>query len=463
MTAFAVMSCNDDCDHMSNSGTDGPGGGASVTFTYEYLSAGTGSWYEEAENEEFRPSANGKFYDKYCNIERAGETEGTYEISGGGTRLTETYKFMGQTQFIDWKVSNVKEQSFVLSSDENGVHTYEKVVETYTLTVGQTQQINFATEYPTYSVKSYSSNNDYIASVSPDGVITANGEKGTTYIKVTHDQGNVWVKVVVGDDYADLWYDYTRLLGYSYTQMRTLLGEPGMASDEYGYFYITPLYDVLSSFSVYINERTQTVEQIQMYLREGVPSTQIISYMDARYYTLEESGDWKIYCTSPTTKESRAVLQYTKSSNIVIIVPVEDYEDYWKDFTPLFGLGTNDIKKEMTNNSYKYVMTDNSYALDGSDYYLTPNNDYAEMVGFVFNKDKKMCEYWIYLTIQSANNIAYEFLHNKYVYSENETNPTIGEYVFYNPDKSIRITFNLEGYVKYECLDMEGPTKPSGV
>ena len=24
-----------------------------VKFTYEYLSAGTGSWYEEAENEEF--------------------------------------------------------------------------------------------------------------------------------------------------------------------------------------------------------------------------------------------------------------------------------------------------------------------------------------------------------------------------------------------------------------------------
>ena len=37
-TVFALASCNDDCDHI---------GGGDIDFTYEYLSSGTGSWYEE--------------------------------------------------------------------------------------------------------------------------------------------------------------------------------------------------------------------------------------------------------------------------------------------------------------------------------------------------------------------------------------------------------------------------------
>lgn len=464
MTAFAVMSCNDECDHVLGPIPPDPTDEI-VIFNYEYLSAGTGSWYDEKLNEEFRPSVNGRFYDKYCNLERAGETEGTYEISEKGTRLTQTYKFMGQNQFADWKVSNVKDLSFVISSDQNGAHTYEKVVETYTLAVGQTQQIKFATEYLTYNIKSFSSNNEYIASVSSDGVITAMGEKGTTYIKITHDQGNAWVKVIVGDDYADLWYDYSTLLDYTYAQMRTLLGEPDQVSADYNsYLYKTPLHDVINYFNIFINERTQTVEQVDLHLKEGVPSTQIISYMDARYYTLEESNGNKLYHTSPTYEESRAIFAYIKSSNSVMIIPAEGFLDLWKDFTPLFGQKADDIKKEMTNNGFSYLMTDNSYALDGSDYYLFPYNDYAEMVGFVFNKDKKMCEYEVYLNTRSdASTTVYEFLSDKYNFSESESNYAKGLYIFYNSDQSVRITFSLEESVKYECLTMEGPTKPSGL
>ena len=342
LTAFAVASCNDDCDHNINSNGGGEEGG---DFTYEYLSSGTGSWYEEAENEEFRPTANGKFYDKYCNLKRAAETEGTYEISEKGTRMTQTYKFMGQNQFADWKISNVKEFSFAMSSEQVATHTYEKIVEVYTLAVGQTQKINFATEYPSYSIKSFNSSNEHIASVSSDGTITALGEKGTAYVKITHDQGNVWVKVIVGDNYADLWYDYSNLLDNTYTQMRSLLGEPDQVSTEYGsYSYTTPLHDVINYFNIFINERTQTVEQVDLYLKEGVPSTQIISYMDAHYYTLGESGGTKFYHTSPKYEESRAIFAYVKSSNTVMIVPAGGFLDLWKDFTPLFGQESDNIK-----------------------------------------------------------------------------------------------------------------------
>ena len=233
LATFALASCNDDCDHNIIGGGDEGG-----DFTYEYLSSGTGSWYEEEENEEFRPTSNGKFYDKYCNLKRAAEIEGIYEISEKGSRMTMTYKFMGQNQFADWKISNVKEFSFVMTSEQVGAHTYEKIVETYTLKVGQSQKINFGTEHPSYTVKSFSSNNEYIVSVSNDGTITAMGEKGTAYVKVSNDQGNVWVKVVVGENYADLWYDYSELLNYSYAQMRNLLGEPDQVSTEYNCYIL---------------------------------------------------------------------------------------------------------------------------------------------------------------------------------------------------------------------------------
>lgn len=458
LATFALTSCNDDCDHNIIGRDDDDGG----DFTYEYLSSGTGSWYEEEDNEEFRPTANGKFYDKYCNLKRAAETEGIYEISEKGSRMTMTYKFMGQSQFADWKISNVKEFSFVMTSEQVAAHTYEKIVETYTLKVGQSQKILFATEHPSYSVKSFSSNNEHIASVSNDGTITAVGEKGTAYVKISHDQGNVWVKVVVGENYADLWYDYSELLNDSYAQMHNLLGEPDQVSTEYNsYSYMTPLHDVINYFNVYINPVTNIVEQVDMYLKEGVPSAKIISYMDARYYVLGESGDTKFYHTSPTYEESRAIFAYVKSSNSVMIVSADGFLDLWKDFTPLFGENSDVIKNEMVNNGFTYLMTDNSYSLDGSDYYVPPIDDVATMVGFVFNKDKKMCEYWIYLNTNGDASTVYGFLNNKYKISQSETNEDSGLYIFYNSDNSIRITFSLEGYVKYENLGMNGPTKPS--
>ena len=117
----------------------------------------------------------------------------------------------------------------------------------------------------------------------------------------------------------------------------------------------------------------------------------------------------------------------------------------------------------MTSNGYVYLMTDNSRFLDGSDYYLIPENEYATTVGFVFNKYKKMCEYWIYLDTKSDTSTAYGFLNNKYELSQSETSSSSGLYIFYNSDHSIRISFSLEGYVKYENVGMEGPTKLSGL
>ena len=131
LATFALASCNDDCDHNYD---------PNPIIDPDIV----GSWYEEEENEEMRFSSSGTFYDKYCNAKRAFETEGRYELSSDGRKLTYNYNFMGQTQFADWTVSNREELSFTITSTTVASHVLEKIVETYNLTVGQTQQISFS-------------------------------------------------------------------------------------------------------------------------------------------------------------------------------------------------------------------------------------------------------------------------------------------------------------------------------
>lgn len=449
---FIITSCSDDsCDHIKK--TEPP------------FWSPVGSWYEEAENEEMRFGENGTFYDKYCNIKRSAETEGRWEYDDENSKLTYNYTSMGQTQFVDWTVKNKKELSFTISSTDVATHNLEKIVETYKMEVGAVQEIQFSKKYPAYSVHSYVSNSQGIASVTNAGKIKAEGEKGTTYIKVTTDKGNVWVKVVVGDDCLDLWYDYSILLGNNYTQMCNIMGGvPDQVSVDYdSYSYKPTNHDVVDYVNIFINPITNIAEQVDLHLKESVPSSQINSYMDAHYYKLGESGGIKFYHTSPTYEESRAIFAYDKSSNAIVIVPAEGFLDLWKDYTTLFGQTPSDINKEMTNNGFTFLMSDYSYSLDGSDYYSFPNNNIASMVGFVFNKDKEMCEYWVYLTSNSDASEVYSFLDSKYTFDENESDSKAGKYVFYNATRDVRITFSLEGSVKYEKIGMTGPTKPTGL
>lgn len=188
-----MTSCSDDeCDHKI-----GPGPDPVISIV--------GSWYEEAENEEMRFGENGTFYDRYANYLRCAEVEGRWEFDSKNNKLTYNYPFMGQTQFADWTVKNFKELCFTIFSSVVADHNLEKIVESYDLQVGKTATIEFSKAYPDYSITSYSSNNKRIASVTPDGVIKAEGEKGITYIKICTTQTNVWVKVTVGDNCSDMY------------------------------------------------------------------------------------------------------------------------------------------------------------------------------------------------------------------------------------------------------------------
>lgn len=430
---LGFTSCSEEeCDHMSTDVTTD----ASIV----------GSWYEEAENEEMRFAENGTFYDKYCNVTRSGETEGRWEYDSKNNKLTYTYSFMGQSQFADWTVKNLKELSFTISSTMVADHLLEKIVETYHLAVGETANILFSQAYPSYVVQSYTSKNERLASVTSDGIITAEGEKGTTYIKVASNNGNVWVKVVVGDDCLDLWYDYVSVIGMDYDEMSSALrglGEPYNLGQDYAFGFIHNMHDYVDIVKVYLDSSTKLTTEIQILLKEGVPEAKVLSYMDSHYYKFSENSDYVYFSTLSNQDESKAIVAYDKSKKTVLMFETQTFFNagFWPDLTSLFGVDDKNVKTKMDEYEYPYLMTDYSYSVDGSDYYQILGNEYANMVGFVFNPDNVVSEYWVYLNTSSDPNSVYSYLQRKY--EEEESESTDKSLVFYNEDKTIKIVFDL--------------------
>lgn len=445
LTVFVLSSCNDDCDHET----------VPTSPPEEWI---VGTWYEEEVNEETRYSESGTFYDKYCNVSRSGETEGRYEINYETGRLTNTYNFMGQTQFHDWTIINHNELSFTIKSETVAAHVLEKVVETYSMNVGNTQQITFAQDRSDYTVQSYTSKNERIASVSESGLITTNGEKGTTYIKIATTNGNAWVKVVVGDECLDLWYDYISLIGQNYAQVKTILGNPHQNDGDQGYFYAMELHDVIQQVSLWLNPRTRTVETFNMILKEGVPSEVVLTYMESRYYKFREIGKSIQFLNNSTRDNSIAIIEYNQTTGTIIINDLNAYYNLWPDFTGIFGADQTGVKKAAEDLKMTFSFDDKSYSPYGSDYYTDEYGNYMSIYGFVFNKYGQMFEYWAYMFGDiDKQTIAYS-IGEKYNYNQDET--IQGLLVWYNDDKTVRVKLDVaNNAVIYTDMTLEGLPK----
>ena len=439
--AIGMTSCSDECDHTTPPILDPPANTPTIV----------GSWYEEAENEESRYAENGTFYDCFANYVRCGEAEGRWEYDSKNSKLTWTYSFIGQSQYIDWTVKDLTELSFTVYSSEHGAHKEERIVESYTLNAGETASIRFSQTYPDYPVISYSSTNERIASVTSDGVIKAEGEKGKAYIKVHTEKVNAWVSVTVGDNCADIWYDYVGLIGLNYQTMRSALGrlgEPYSGDDGYSFGFIHQLHDVANETDVFLCPEDDMVTEVQLHLKKSVPEAEILSYMDSRYYKIGDSGANIFYSSSETSEESKAIIAYKKEEKSVVFFETQHFlhyphvKDLWTDFVPLFGSTQEQVKTAMEGYGYSYLMSDFSYSKDGSDYYSITGNSYVQLAGFVFNPDKLVSEFWLYMNTKSDPNDVYDYLCAKYTEYEAESS----EYrlVFYNEDKSMRVVFDLK-------------------
>lgn len=461
---FGMSSCSEEsCDHV----TGGSG---------ELSTSLVGNWYEEAMNEEMRFSESGKLYDRYANYSHCGETEGTWEYDSKNNKLTYTFPFMGEMKFIDWTVKDLKENSFTLSSSKNGMHKVEKIVEEYTLNVGETVEIKCGG----FGTWIYGSKNERIASVNPrTGVIKAEGEKGITYIKVSNlattnlgkvSETSVWVKVTVGDNCADLWHDYVGLIGLDYasvTKALSSLGTPVAGTDGYSYAYGHTVHDVADSTNVFLCPEDNLTNEIQLVLKESVPESAVLSYMNSHYYKMTGNDSYVYYSSSSDPETSKAIVVYNKQQRRIVFCETQHFyekahvKELWEDFVPLFGANQTAVKKAMGEYGYKLLKSDASYSKDGSDYYTVSGNKYITMVGFVFNPDKQVSEFWLYMDTTSDANEVYKYLLAKYKEEKTESSKT--SLVFYNDDKTMKVVFDLKNatliYTKLSMKQHETPKK----
>lgn len=433
LTAFALASCNDDCDH-------GVSGGS---INSDIL---VGSWYEETQNEEDTYSASSAFYGKYCNRLVQGEGQGTYLLDSERNRLTWSYQVNGMKMTSDWKLRDVSKYQFVQYSDV-AVLTYGKIVDTYNMNGGDTKTISFNE----LSIQGYESTNEHIATVSSDGLVTATGEKGTAYIKVTCSEATVYVKVIVGDNYPDLWIDYSGLLGKDYAAMKDMLGDPTRSNENDGYslfVYVTELHNILQGLRVSINSDTHQIDQIDLIIREGVPQEEILTYMNTHYYRLSGNyGTQYHYSTSSVLVESRAVYAYDTEKNAVLILAGEDYMDkmglsLWPNLTSTFGMSKTEVGDKMRNRGYVYLQSFDSYSFNGSEGYMITGSDYSTAVEFAFNPDNVVSEYWMYLSPSVDQAEVLKYLRNKYIEATEEYVETYG-FIFYNEQKTLKLVFKV--------------------
>lgn len=437
-SAIAVnfSSCGEEeCDHIIGST---PEPGESLTIV--------GNWYEESENEEIRYNSNGTLYDRYVSPKRSAETEGRWECDYKNNKLTHTYQFSGQTQFADWDLKNLTEFSFVISSETVADHKLEKIVETYNMKVGQTQQIQFTSNYPNYFVKSFTSKNERLASVDVNGLITTTGEKGTTYIKLETNNGNVWVKIVVGDDCLDLWFDYQSLMGADYSTIRNVLGVPSInGEDGYSYGYIYNINEIVQETDLFLNTYTGLVEEIGLVLKSGVPESQVIAYMKSHYYPCPDLGD-EYYLTCSEVSKSAAIVWYDKSDCVVRFL--QPTYLMFPDYTHTFGFTEEQIIAEF-GELYMDVLP--LYGIF---------NTYAESVYFLLdNKTGKVTAYQVTLKegtkldmvnklLVFANYNMYKSENGQYAYRDGETQETSNVMIVYNSNKNTITYFDLKNYGK---------------
>lgn len=304
-----IGACTEVCDHLKIDEKD--------QDLYEYLD---GTWYLEEDNEEIRYTKSGTLYDKYCTIKRSEEIMGRFEADKENMRLTYSYDFMGQMIYADYRISDMTDLSFVITSDKVGALTLEKVLATYTLEVGESCSLDIFTETTDLKLLSMQCSSRIVLIDELAQKVTATGEKGTAYIKLNTDKGTAWVKVVVGDDCLDLWYDYVSFIGKDYNYMTSILGTPSInGQDGYSFGYSMLMHDLIYEVDFFMDSTTGLIDTVGLALTQGAPSALVQSYLKSHYYLNDTLGISNCYTTSPIISESVAFVQYDMEHAIVWI------------------------------------------------------------------------------------------------------------------------------------------------
>ncbi len=130
----------------------------------------------------------------------------------------------------------------------------------------------------------------------------------------------------------------------------------------------------------------------------------------------------------------------------------------WENFATLLGADKNTVKSIVEGLGCSYILSDNAYSANGSDYYKIKNDDYADIMALVFNPDNQVSQYWVYYIPNKLEDV-YSCLTKIYIPAENESTEYV--YVFYNDSKDLKVLLDLmNGAVIYTKLNMKQHESP---
>ena len=272
---FGFSSCSNDDDGTS--------------FPLENV---TGEWYQDYSDESkvnfvyvtFSP--DGQFTDREVNIGLNSNydmlVEGTYKYDGKTVRILSTTKYDPRQYYQEWRVNNVKK--YTLDITDEAVHesfVFHRVVDTYKMNVGDSRQ--WSVNDASFSVLSYFSTDEKIASVDENGMIHAN-KRGTVFVRGLSATEEAVIKVEIND--SDMLIDdFTKYIGCDFDNLVQDYGTP-LYQSEFVKGGIMSLYD---QFDDYIKDFAATylakrhVHTITADFRDRADIQPIIDSFDAKY------------------------------------------------------------------------------------------------------------------------------------------------------------------------------------
>lgn len=403
------------------------------------------------ETQKFLPSGVFYYWNKVSGGWKFQNTAngGRYWIEDGN-RVTCQYSLNGVSMQVKMTMRSISEYSYTAEYNDGaslGVFTYARLLDKFEIEAGDDVTPDYNVLVKT-TIADYKSHDTSVATVdASSGKITGVG-KGHTYVDVVTSEGTAVVEVTVFDP-DNMFDDYSYAFGKTVPEIVEILGDGySFREDETGLIY--PSDDYLTDeirFITGIYDKTH-IEYVLLSLNDKVSASKIIEHLSGRYVEISHSEGTYNYITDKTVDGNPVAIVYD-SAKATLSFMVLRPSDRWIDFTYMFGFSDSDVNKEMAEWGYPYLFSDYSYSKNGSDYYTITDNHDASMVGFVFNGENKMCEYWVYLYedyMDYASDII-KWLKDRYNHSEAESSPS--QYVFYDTTKRLRVVFDASGYVSY--------------
>lgn len=372
---------------------------------------------------------------------------GRYWIDGGN-RVTCQVSIGGVSWEVKMEMKEITEYSYTAEYNDGGslgMFTYSRLLSSKQIRPGESFIPEFSASLMS-EITGYRSHDTMIAKVDyGDGTITG-VHTGHTYIDIETKRGTAVIEVTVFDP-DNMFEDYSFAFGKTIAQIAEREGDGYIyRDDENGLVYVVDDYvtDTVK-FITGMYDRKH-VGFVVLGLNDNVPSATIDKHLSDKFELLFSRNDGNTYDTGKTYNGHPVTISYyMKTSRLVFAVLKQS--DRWTDFKYLFGQDRNAVKGEMQYYEYPYLFSDSSYSKDGSDYYQINGSEDAVMVGFVFNPDGLVCEYWVYLSENFNTSAILSWLKSDYTLSSTES--TNKQYVFYDNGKRLRVVFDASGYVSY--------------